>query len=92
MHGKTNVNADTLYHVPEHMQRYVPSCTTETSHDELRAIIKSRQLQDEADINWVSLLTNNPSVADRQKSPPDTQTAVALKDIRRAKTTDEAIQ
>jgi hypothetical protein len=69
------------------------SCNKETSQDELRTIIKSVQLQDEGHINWISSLTNDPSVVDESepKLPSDNRTTVDLKDIRRAQTTDKVI-
>jgi hypothetical protein len=65
--GKANTDADMLSRMPEHMEQYVASCNRETSQDELRTVIKSVQLQDEGHINWISSLTNDPSVADESE-------------------------
>lgn len=91
--GKSNVGADTLSRTADDMIQYMESCSQETSQGELKTIIDTAQLQEQERVNWVSSLTDDPSIFNVDASESSGRSTLTLKptEIRKAQMEDSVV-
>ena len=91
--GKSSVDADTLSRPADDMIQYMELCSQETSQEELKTIIDTAQLQEQGRVNWVSSLTDDPSIFNVDASESSGRSTLTLEstEIRKAQMEDSVV-
>ena len=90
---KSHIDASFFSRVPLDFDAYMKACTEEVSPDAIHAIACSVQLQDDGETNWVTALTDDPSVLTSDSVPMQKPTTPQIHqlDIATAQRQDKAI-
>lgn len=86
--GKTNIDADTLSHMPLNIDKYVKECTVELSQEVVQATWNGTKAAQEQDVAWVSALALTTNA---NQEPPAPIPTISKEELARAQREDQAV-